>query len=80
MDLKETVLDGMKQINLAHHRTIAGSCTHGNKSSGCIKSREFDYLSVLPASQVALCSKQPSNKSHQHVLLHSAAAAAQGTV
>jgi hypothetical protein len=38
---------------------VAGSCEHGNESSGSIKCGEFlDWLSVLLASQEGLCSME----------------------
>jgi hypothetical protein len=38
---------------------VAGSCEHGNETSGSIKGREFlGYLSELLASQEGLCSME----------------------
>jgi hypothetical protein len=35
---------------------VAGSCEHGNETSGSIKCGEFlDYLSILLASEEGLC-------------------------
>jgi hypothetical protein len=40
---------------------VAGSCEHGNEYYDSIKGREFNYLSVLLASQ-GLCSIQLVNE------------------
>jgi hypothetical protein len=38
---------------------VAGSCEHGNETSGSIKCGEFlDWLNVLLASQERLCSME----------------------
>jgi hypothetical protein len=35
---------------------MVGSCEHGNELLGSVRGQEFDYLSVLLASQEGLCS------------------------